>query len=75
MTVELPVNGLAPCSSLKEWSFMVPGPGIHQNGHLVFEAHINQLCGRDLRVQDGQGSLQCEANIKRNAKTLEKQSD
>lgn len=49
---------------------MVPGIGLHQNGHLLFEAYINQICGWEIRAQDGQSFVQYE----KNAKALEKQN-
>lgn len=43
---------------------MVPGIGPHQHGHLLFEAHINQICGWEITALDEQSFLQYEKNAK-----------
>lgn len=64
MTVELPANSLLQRSSRSGRLLMVPGIGPHQHGHLLFEAHINQICGWEITALDEQSFLQYEKNAK-----------
>lgn len=64
MTVELPANSLLQRSSRSGRLLMVPGIGPHQHGHLLFEAHINQICGWEITALDEQSFLQYAKNAK-----------
>lgn len=46
----------------------VPGTGLHQNGYLLFETHINQIYGRHIKVQG------CLLQYKNNTNIYEKQT-